>query len=119
MQIAKQLLAAAPIQVAANIIQNPNGQVVQGGLTLQGLLDLLNVVVTWMMIIGVVVGAIFIVWGGIQYVFAGGESEKSDKAKKHLFNGIIGIAIILAVGLIVNTLIKIFSGGAGGGGLFK
>jgi len=113
-KIAGSLVAAGAFLYAspvfAAIIEDPKDAGTRtGGLTLATLIVLLNRIVDVLMIIGVVLGAIFIVVGGIRYIFAGGESEKADKAKTQLLNGIIGVAVVLGVGLIVNTLIKLFT----------
>ena len=54
--------------------------------------------------IGMFVAVIFIIWGGITYMAAGGDPEKATKAKTRLFNGIVGALIVLGVGLILNTI---------------
>ena len=54
--------------------------------------------------LGVTLAVIFIIWGGIGYMWAGGDSEKATKAKTRLWNGIIGALIVLGVGLIINTI---------------
>ena len=109
---ASMLVTTSPVFAAIGI-NDPSASTVDSGLSLDDLAVVLETVINWMMIFGVIIGAIFIIWGGIQYIFAGGESEKADKAKTHLFNGIIGIVIVLAAGLIVNTLIRIFTKGQG------
>lgn len=59
---------------------------------------------TWLITVGIVVAVIVMVWGGITYMLAGDSQDKTSKAVKKIKNGIIGAAIILAVGLILRTL---------------
>ncbi len=72
-------------------------------LTLTKIQQLIETVANWLMIIGVVIAVIFIIWGGIKYMTAGGDEKKSGAAKTSIFNGIIGAAVILGVGVILRT----------------
>ena len=65
----------------------------------------------FMVYIGVAVAIIFIVWGGITYMTAGGDDTKLGTAKKRIIWGIVGAAIIIGVGVIINTLRAIATGG--------
>ena len=72
----------------------------------------------------------FVVWSGIYWMYAGakGDSGAVEKAKGMLKAAIIGAAIVLGVGVILNTISNIFGGdttsgtpqtqgGGGGGGI--
>ncbi len=50
------------------------------------------------------VALIVILIGGITYMTAGGEDEKIKKAKKILINGLIGAAVVLCAGFILDLL---------------
>ena len=66
------------------------------------LISITNIVVTF-------VGPIMIlmlVAGGIMYIISGGDEGKTDKAKKILFNAIIGIIVIYGAFAIVSTFIS-------------
>ena len=73
------------------------------------------------LIAGGIVGAIIvIVWSGIMYFKAGSDSEAKN-AKAWFKNGLIGALIILGVGVIINTVALVVTGGffgfiPGGGG---
>ena len=72
-------------------------------LTLARIETLIRTVGTWLIMIAIVIAVIMIVWGGISYMVA--QSEDATKsAKGKIFNGIIGAAVVLAVGLILRTL---------------
>ena len=58
----------------------------------------------FLIIVGVILAIIFIIWGGITYMFAGGDAEKATVAKDRIKNGIIGAGVVLAVGVILQTL---------------
>lgn len=67
-----------------------------------------------------IIAVIIVLWGGFTWMTAGGDTEKVDRAKKILINGLIGLAIVLmsyaittfVMGAILNSL----SGGSGGSG---
>src|SRR3989344_8443528 len=73
-------------------------------LTLDRIEWIMRRVGTWMIMIAIIIAVIMIVWGGIAYMATG-----SDDAKKRIFNGIIGAAVVLAVGLILRTLASVLT----------
>ena len=58
----------------------------------------------FLIVVGVVLAVIFIVWGGIMYMVAGGDETKAEEAKSRIMNGVIGAAVVLAVGVILQTV---------------
>jgi|SRR3989344_5526956 len=84
--------------------QVPITPVNTSGLDSRGIENLLNTFVGWIFNIAILLGIVWIIWGGLAFLFAGGDSEKSDKAKTRLLNGVIGLAVILGVYLIVRTV---------------
>lgn len=79
---------------------NPYG----GGATVttNTLQTILEQIANFLITAGVVVAVIFIVWGGVQFI-----RGKADEGKKILTNAAIGVAIIFAVGLIMNTIARV------------
>ena len=43
-----------------------------------------------------IVAIVIVLWGGVLWMTAGGDSEKVSTAKKILFSGVIGLVIILS-----------------------
>lgn len=72
--------------------------------TLQDIRGLIETVARFLILISVVIAVIFIVWGGMMYMMAGDDTAKSGAAKTRIVNGIIGALVVLAVGLILQTL---------------
>lgn len=70
------------------------------------LADLITKVVTVGLYIVGVVAVIYLIWGGISYVTAGGDAEKAGKGRTTIVNAIIGIIIIIASLAIYNTVTK-------------
>ena len=56
--------------------------------------------------IAVILSAILFAWAGIQYVTNAANPEGKNRAKEVLRNVIIGLVVILAAWLIVDTLMK-------------
>lgn len=60
------------------------------------LLDLAAKFVDAILIIISVVAVVYLIYGGVQYVTAGGDADKASKGRVTITNAIIGIVIILA-----------------------
>ena len=55
----------------------------------------------------------FVIYGGYQYMFAGGEAAKIQSGKKMITNASIGLVIVIMANVIFNTIRVVLSGGAG------
>jgi len=97
---------AMALMPALVLAQLPTPTSPYGGtsLTLGDIQDLIETVARFLILISVVIAVIFIVWGGISYMSAGDDTAKSGAAKSRIVNGIIGALVVLAVGLILQTL---------------
>jgi hypothetical protein len=73
------------------------------GLTLSEIEDLIDTVANFIITIGIIIVVIAIVWAGIQFATAGGDTTKQENAKSWLKNGIIAALIVLGVGVLLNT----------------
>lgn len=59
---------------------------------------------------GSVILLFMLIWGGVEYITAGGEKEKAGNASKRITNALIGIAILLstyALSRLVNLVFGI------------
>ena len=61
----------------------------------------------------VVVSAILIAWAGWQYLTAGGQPYKVKSAKKTFTNIVIGLVLVVASWLFVNTILNALTGTSG------
>jgi len=85
----------------AGLALTPAGLPVTGNaVTLSVAQDLIQRVAQFLIIISMVIAVIMIVYGGIRWMIASDPAE----AKKIVLNGIIGAAIVLAVGVILQTV---------------
>jgi len=53
-----------------------------------------------------VIAVIIILWGGFSWMTAGGNDEKVSQARKIIFSGIIGLAIILSAWAIAKFVLE-------------
>lgn len=60
------------------------------------------------------IAVLFILYGGVLMIFAGGSKSQIENGKKILFAALIGFAIVLAVSLILNSVLVVLSGQTGG-----
>lgn len=63
-------------------------------------------------------GAIFlilIIWGGVQYMFAQGDTDKVQKAQQTIKNAILGMIIVAASYAIANFVLDALATSTGGG----
>ncbi len=90
--------------VLALALVTPTSPVTGGAVTLLEIQNLIEQIARFLIVVGVILAVIFIIWGGIQYMVAGGDEGKATVAKDRIKNGIIGAAVVLAVGVILQTV---------------
>ena len=93
-----------PVLALAQGLPTPTSPYAGAPVTLTDIQDLIGTIARFLIIISVVVAVIFIVWGGINYMAAGDDASRTSDAKARIFHGIIGALVVLAVGLILQTL---------------
>jgi hypothetical protein len=80
-----------------------------GNLTGTG--GLIDTVLSWVLGLAAAIAVIYLIYGGILYITAGGDAEKATKGRTALINAIIGIVIIALSYLIVTWVSDIIGGG--------
>lgn len=78
----------------------------RGAWKLQDIVGIMDKVSTWLYVIGFAIALIVVIIGGISYMTSGGDEEKQKKAKKTIITGLIGAAIILLAGIILDTVVS-------------
>ncbi|OGN01494.1 MAG: hypothetical protein A3B91_05210 [Candidatus Yanofskybacteria bacterium RIFCSPHIGHO2_02_FULL_41_29] len=96
-------MALMPFFVLAQL-PTPTSPYAGSPVTLLDIKGIIETVARFLIIISVIVAVIFIVWGGINYMAAGDDTTKASDAKARIVHGIIGALVVLAVGLILQTL---------------
>lgn len=76
--------------------------------SLTGLLN--NVVGVALVLIGII-AVMYLIYGGIIYITAGGDADKAGKGRIAITNSIIGIIIVAASFIIYNTVANFGEGG--------
>ncbi len=98
-----------PLIVSA-ALPNPTNPISGGGgsaITVGEITDLIQRFARWLIVISVVIAVIIIIYGGIMWMLSRGNDTKAGEAKKIVWNGIIGAAVVLAVGVILQTVAAI------------
>jgi hypothetical protein len=96
-------LALMPALVLAQL-PTPTSPYAGAPITLTDVQGLIETIARFMILVSVIIAVIFIVWGGISYMSAGDDSSRISAARSRIINGIIGALVVLAVGLILQTL---------------
>ncbi len=99
--VAASLLA--PV-LALAALPNPVPPVTGNPVTLQEIQDRIQQIAQFLIIVSVILAVIYIIWGGIAWMMAGGDETKGTAAKQRIWHGVFGAAIVLAVGVILQTL---------------
>lgn len=72
---------------------------------------IIDFVVTWVLVLAGAIAVIYLIYGGLLYITAGGDAEKATKGRTALINAIIGIIIIALAFVIVQWVGSIIQGG--------
>ena len=105
------LVALMPLFVGAAILPTPSPAVGGNPVTLNEIGDTIQLIARWLIVISVVIAVIMIIWGGIMWMAARGDDKKVEAARKTIWNGIFGAAIVLAVGVIMQTIASVVNRG--------
>lgn len=79
----------------------PAGLPVSGApITLSEIQDRITTVAQFLIVISLVIAVIFIIYGAVRYMV----TQDSAAAKSIIFSGVIGAAVVLGVGVILQTV---------------
>ena len=56
-----------------------------------------------------IISFIFLLWGGIQWILAGGDKEGTEKARKRITNALIGLAVVFSAYALIFILQALFN----------
>jgi len=105
---AKYIIPAAglllPVVTLAALVDPTATLGADGGITLTEIENLIEGIARFLIAVSIVIAVIFIVYGGIRWIAAGENENQLASAKKIVWNGIIGALVVLAVGVILQTL---------------
>lgn len=103
------IAGVALMPMLALALPNPTPPIQGDPVTLRTLEDIIQRVAQFLIVFGVIIAVIFIIWGGITWMAAGGNDENIEKAKTRIWNGVKGAAVVLGVGVILQTLASIIN----------
>ena len=66
-------------------------------------------ILQWFLIFVAAIAVIYLVYGGVMYITAGGNPDQATKARTAIINAVIGIVIVLAAYVIVTWVGQITS----------
>ncbi|MEX2090618.1 MAG: hypothetical protein WD989_00595 [Candidatus Paceibacterota bacterium] len=103
------MIAALMMPVLVLAITGPQPPVGGTPVTLSEIEARIRQIAQFIIVVSVILAVIFIIWGGITYMTAGGDEAKAGAAKTRIWNGVIGAAVVLAVGVILQTLASLIT----------
>lgn len=104
---------SAVMPVKAAPINNTDLPVTGTPLTPTLIEKIINNAASWLVGIALVFALIMIVYGAIMWMWSRGDDAKAGDARKIIYNGILGAAVILALGLIFSTIKSIVTNPGG------
>lgn len=97
-------LVTMPVLVLAQGLPTPTPPLTGSGVNLAEIEALIRRIAQFLIVISLIVAVIFIVIGGIRYMMAQGDEGAVKAAKSTIWNGAMGALVVLAVGVILQTL---------------
>ena len=97
-------LALVVLPLVSLALTSPTPPLTGTAITLQEVKDRINQVANFLIVVSIIIAVGFIVWGAIVWMSAGGNEERVKKGRAYVVNGIIGAAVVFAVGVILSTL---------------
>lgn len=96
------LLMLEPVVSNASKIVDPLGGKTAG--------EIINAIMSLLVVIGTGVTVIMIIWGGIQYMTSGGNEQRTTSAKKTIIWAIIGFSILISAKFIIQAVEAVLKG---------
>ncbi|HLD96519.1 MAG TPA: hypothetical protein VI794_02305 [Patescibacteria group bacterium] len=75
---------------------------------ISGIFCIIENVITTLLGVGGVIAFLFLVYGGLQYIISGGDEKAITVAKSTITYAALGLILILASILIINTVLSTF-----------
>lgn len=66
--------------------------------------EAIGAILRWSIFFGIIICAIWLIWGGFQYIIAGDDPEKAEAARTRITNAVIGLMIVISIFLILKLL---------------
>lgn len=95
----------APVVVFAVTLPNPSSPVSGTGITLSEIESIIQRIAEFLIVFGVIIAVIYIIIGAITWMV----TADWEKAKERIKGGVLGAAIVLGVGVILQTLARLIT----------
>ncbi|MDO8488219.1 MAG: hypothetical protein Q7S31_02795 [bacterium] len=69
----------------------------------------LSFVINGLLIVAGLIAFLFLLWGGVQWILAGGDKEGTEKARKRITNALVGLAIVFSAYALAYLVNAVFS----------
>lgn len=67
-------------------------------------------ILTVLLIAAVAISLVYLIWGGIKWIVAGGDKGAIDQARTHVVGALIGLVIAFAAFFLINIVTSVFLG---------
>jgi cbb3-type cytochrome oxidase subunit 3 len=67
-------------------------------------------IVNFLFAIGFIIALIFLIWGGIKWIFTRGDKTKVEEARNHIQAAIVGLIFVIAAFVIINIVVQLLTG---------
>lgn len=98
------MLRLLAFEITNPVLKGPIGTQ-SGSITLQ---TFIGNFVTIALGVGGIIAFFMLVWGGIEYITAGGDKEATQKSVKRITNALIGLSLLLSVFAIIFVVETLF-----------
>ena len=95
------------LTVAGETIENPGLPALSGD-GISGLSDILSVGIELLFILSILLCLFFIIWGGCDWMTAGGNKENIQKARQKIIWAVAGLFVVFLSFLVINVLSQFF-----------
>jgi len=72
--------------------------------------NLFQFIVNFLFAIGFILALIFLIWGGIKWIFTRGDKTKVEEARNHIQAAIVGLIFVIAAFVIINIVVQLLTG---------
>lgn len=101
--------ATALLPFVVFALNAPAPNVAGQAITLSEIENLIGGIARFLIVVSIVIAVIFIIYGGIRWIAARDDETAVTNAKAIVKNGILGALVVLAVGVILQSLAGIVS----------
>lgn len=67
-------------------------------------------IINFLFAVGFILALIFLIWGGIKWIFSRGDKTKVEAAREHIVAAIVGLIFVIAAFVIVNIVVTLLTG---------